>query len=158
MGGWPGAILLADDEAVSVLVQMVCETHQLISRNWAVYGSDVERESDEIIGRIESVVSSVFCPYFGQDPSDRFSDAFEQTACFCEFLAKDHIFLDGNKRTAALVTMALIWVSGFSLDIADGGDPDENDMYRWIKAIVSGDMTRKQLADNMRRVAVRLEG
>lgn len=81
---------------------------------------------------------------------NRFKDAFAQLAHCMVIIAKDHIFLDGNKRTA--VKCMSIWYNyGVKLDIDDPPDPEKNLIYKWIEGIVKKERTETELADYLRQ-------
>lgn len=104
----------------------------------------------EMIERVLSVISASFSTIFGVSPSMRYSDAFEQIADFATRLAKDHIFPDGNKRTTVMVSLALLRMSGVTLDIEDPATPEENEVYLWIQDIVTERRSTNELADLLR--------
>lgn len=108
----------------------------------------------ELVGRVESVLASVFVRVFGVSPSERYIDLFDQVSVFAEYLAKDHVFTDGNKRTTVKVSLGLIMKQGIELDLEDSDDPEDNEVYTWIEAVVTGRRTRQELADMLRSHAV----
>ena len=72
------------------------------------------------------------------------SSLFELAATLCVGLAKNHPFLDGNKRTALLATRAFLFLNGYALEpaeqdevatmVASGdGSLDESGVAAWLK-------------------------
>ena len=74
---------------------------------------------------------------------------FELAASLCFGLAKNHPFVDGNKRTALLAGRAFLFVNGYLLE------PAEEDEVLRIVAVAAGSMTEQQLAEWMQRNSVR---
>lgn len=110
---------------------------------------------DRLIGRIASVLHSTFMPVFGQPP--QYEDVFEQLAVFAEHMAKDHIFADGNKRTALRAALGLLGMQGVTLDVPDSDDPAVNELYQWIQDIVEHRKDTPELAAFLRKHAIVLE-
>lgn len=115
---------LIDEAACTGFAQSVVDAY--VSELLRVGGFLVERNSG--IGHVESIVSATFMPWFGQNPSDRFVDIFDQVSFFAEHLACNHIFTDGNKRTAVRISLSLVTLKGFKIDIDDSADPRQNDL------------------------------
>ena len=63
---------------------------------------------ERILGRVQSVLGSTFLTFFGITPRERYADVFEQISDFASRFAKDHIFPDGNKRTAVKMALAIL--------------------------------------------------
>ena len=59
-------------------------------------------------------------------------------------LARNHGFVDGNKRTGAVAMIAFLALNGQRLDMAD----DET-LGRWFEAVIEGRMSEEELADAM---------
>lgn len=74
---------------------------------------------------------------------------FELAVSICFGVAKNHPFVDGNKRTALLSARAFLFVNGYLLE------PAEEDEVLTIVAVAANSMTEQQLADWMKRNAVR---
>ena len=62
------------------------------------------------------------------------STIFELAATLCVGLAKDHPFLDGNKRTALLATRAFLFLNGYSFE------PAEADEVTTMVAVADGSL------------------
>lgn len=83
------------------------------------------------------------CSHFGIISS---VDFIEQIASLSAKIAKNHAFLDGNKRVAVLVTQQLLdaHYPGCCLNI------DDMHLYRAILGIVTGDLEIREYADLLR--------
>jgi death on curing protein len=79
------------------------------------------------------------------------SSLFELAATLCVGLAKNHPFIDGNKRTALLATCAFLSLNGCALE------PTEEDEVLTMVAVADSSLSEHQLADwlrsNCRRAA-----
>jgi death-on-curing protein len=73
------------------------------------------------------------------------SSIFDLASALCVGLAKNHPFLDGNKRTALLATRAFLFLNGHELEPAEGdevatmvaiaeGKLDEVAVAAWLKS------------------------
>jgi len=72
------------------------------------------------------------------------STLFELAATLCVGLAKNHPFIDGNKRTALLGTHAFLFLNGNALE------PTEEDEVLTMVAVADGSLSEHQLADWLR--------
>ena len=70
---------------------------------------------ERILGRVQSVLGSTFLTFFGITPRERYADVFEQISDFASRFAKDHIFPDGNKRTAVKMALAILAMHGWNV-------------------------------------------
>lgn len=142
-------------DVVSAFAEQVLEAHETIAGRMACFSASWDDDArDAAAGRVESVVSSCFGTIFGATPADRFADVFAQVSCFAIHLAKDHIFADGNKRTALLVSMALLRKAGIRVRLDDDADPAKNEAYLWIQDAVSGARGEDDLAELLRSSVV----
>lgn len=105
---------------------------------------------DETAERVKAAICASFCTYFGSQPSDRFTDVFDQVAHFASNFARDHIFLDGNKRTTMVMSFAILRIPGFTIGGDDSYIPEYNEAYRWIQDVVTNECTEKELAAYLR--------
>lgn len=113
-----------------------------------------ESQMEEMLGKVASVVSSSFGSFFGMSPNERYDDLFSQIADFAEHLSKDHIFPDANKRTTVAASISIIRTAGYTLDMDDSDDPENNQLYWWIQDIVTGGKTIGELAGILRNHAI----
>jgi death-on-curing protein len=65
---------------------------------------------------------------------------FELAATLCVGLAKNHPFVDGNKRTALLATRAFLFLNAYALE------PAEEDEVLTIIAVADGSLDERELA------------
>jgi death-on-curing protein len=77
------------------------------------------------------------------------STIFELAATLCVGLAKNHPFLDGNKRTALLATRAFLFLNGYSLE------PAEHDEVTTMVAVADGSLDVASLAAWLKRNSAR---
>ncbi|MBA3898275.1 MAG: type II toxin-antitoxin system death-on-curing family toxin [Sphingomonadaceae bacterium] len=68
-------------------------------------------------------------------------DAAALAASYAFGLARNHAFLDGNKRTAAVVSETFLDINGYALDAADA------DVVEAFLALAAGDLGEDALAD-----------
>jgi len=73
------------------------------------------------------------------------STLFDLAAALCVGLAKNHPFVDGNKRTALLATRAFLFLNGRALE------PGEEDEVLTMVAVAEGTLSERKLADWLRR-------
>lgn len=71
-------------------------------------------------------------------------DAFELAACYGVALAKNHPFVDGNKRAAFLAIGLFLWLNGLRLQAPQA------DATLTMLAVAAGQMNEAQLADWLR--------
>jgi len=74
---------------------------------------------------------------------------FELAASLCFGLAKNHPFVDGNKRTALLAARAFLFVNGYLLE------PAEEDEVLTMVAVAEDSVSEQQLAEWMQRNSTR---
>ena len=68
------------------------------------------------------------------------SSLFDLASALCAGLAKNHPFLDGNKRTALLATRAFLFLNGHGLE------PAESDEVATMVAIAEGKLDEAAVA------------
>lgn len=64
----------------------------------------------------------------------------EQAAAYLFHLAKNHPFIDGNKRTAFAVTITFIELNGYRLNLS------LEQAYRLVLRVATGDITKEELS------------
>ncbi len=107
-----------------------------------------------ILGRVQSVLGSTFLTFFGVAPRERYADIFAQISDFATRFAKDHIFPDGNKRTAVKMALAILKMHGWDVRAKDAEDAADNELYQWVQDIVTGRGSADDLAAFLRDHAV----
>lgn len=138
------------------LAESIVEVHDRIVSKRGYNPMINKEERDEMVGRVISAISAVFTTFYGVDPKDRYHDVFLQIAVFASHLSKDHIFPDGNKRTAVISSLGLLYYAGFTLDVEDGSEPERNALYRWIQGIVTDKESIDDLAGFLRECKKRI--
>ena len=68
-------------------------------------------------------------------------DAAALAASYAYGIARNHPFVDGNKRTAAVVSEAFLVLNGYTLDATDA------EIVVAFLALASGDLAEDELAD-----------
>lgn len=66
-------------------------------------------------------------------------------------IAKNHAFIDGNKRTAYIVTRLFLVANGWDIDAT------QQEKYTTTMALAAGDLTEEQFAAWLKKVAVPLK-
>ena len=73
-------LVFDDEEAIEELSSVVLQLHDALSTNGRCFATGTTEEKAAVTrGRIESVLSNVFCTIFGQSPFERFLDGFAMT-------------------------------------------------------------------------------
>lgn len=143
------------EEMTDAFSQIVMLAHTKVRKHGACFDVGSSNSRRELsVGKVRSVVQSTFVSIMGCKPRDRFQDIFDQASYFATHMALDHIFSDGNKRTALI--MALVICQSFGhvdLVIDDNPNPYWNELYRWIKDVVSREKSESELADVLRSMA-----
>ncbi len=66
-------------------------------------------------------------------------DTFEMAAAYCYHIAKNHPFVDGNKRAALLTSLTFLKENGFSIN-------QEVDFYAFMLDVASSKLSKEQIA------------
>ncbi|WP_375476041.1 type II toxin-antitoxin system death-on-curing family toxin [uncultured Jatrophihabitans sp.] len=90
------------------------------------------------MGLVESAVARPMTTVFGQDA---YSDLHTKAAALLHSLARNHAFIDGNKRVAWLAAGAFYWANGIELDAPD--DP----AYDLVIATATGNAEVGEIAE-----------
>jgi death on curing protein len=75
-------------------------------------------------------------------------DVAALAASYAFGIARNHPFIDGNKRTAYVVCELFLALNGYALTASDG------DAVMTILALAAGELSEEQLADWIRRTIV----
>ncbi len=109
----------------------ILEIHQiLINRFGGMSGIRDE-------GLLESALSQPQATFFGEllHPT-----IHEQAAAYLYHIAKNHPFLDGNKRTAYGAMETFLRFNGYNLDLSD------EQVYNMVMQVAQGEMSKEALA------------
>lgn len=152
----PFAPLMLDDAgSLDTMAGAVMRLHSTLTTIGRCHTTDATGDRAALeLGRIESVLSGAFCTIFGQSPSDRFADIFDQATYVAEHMVKDHIFEDGNKRTSLVFALSVLRLAGAPVVLSDAPEPKDNQYCAWIQNLVTGSRTRADLADELRHNCV----
>lgn len=109
-GAHPLAPLVLDDAgSLEAMAAAVMRLHSTLMTVGRCYTTDATGDRAALeLGRIESVLAGAFCTIFGQSPTDRFADIYDQATYVAEHVVKDHIFEDGNKRTSLVFALSVL--------------------------------------------------
>ena len=77
--------------------------------------------------------------------SDGQVDVAAMAASYAYGIATNHPFIDGNKRTALVVSFVFVELNGYTITAS------EVDAYTTILALAAGDLSEDELADWFRR-------
>jgi len=78
------------------------------------------------------------------------ADAFDLAAAYAVGIARDHPFIDGNKRTAFIAAVVFLLDNGHQITL------DDASVVQVMLAVSSGAMTEGELAAYLRERATRL--
>lgn len=76
---------------------------------------------------------------------------FRLAAALCVGVAKNHPFIDGNKRTALLTTRAFLFLNGYALE------PRQDDEVATLVAVAEGTLKEEALAAWLERNSTPVE-
>lgn len=89
------------------------------------------------LGLVESAVARPRTTVFG---SDAYPDIHTKAAALMHSLARNHAFVDGNKRLAWLSAGAFYWINGWHLDAPE--DP----AYDLVIGVATGEVEVNEIA------------
>jgi death-on-curing protein len=113
---------------VDLRVALAAHGEQLAEHGGAAGVSD--------IGMLESAMARrLNLPVYG-DP-----DAADLAAAYAFGIARDHPFIDGNKRTALVVSETFLNLNGYTLNC------DDVELVTTVLALAAGELTVEALAD-----------
>jgi death-on-curing protein len=90
------------------------------------------------LGLLESAVARPMASAFGEDA---YPTIFHKAAALLESLSRNHPFVDGNKRTATLTTMAFLEGNGYEVNWNNA------EALEFILAVAQGQRTITELAE-----------
>ncbi len=89
-------------------------------------------------GLLESALAQPQASFFGELLHPTISD---QAAAYLYHIARNHPFIDGNKRTALGVMEAFLILNGYELDFT------EQEIYDLVLAVAQGQMEKIELSE-----------
>jgi death-on-curing protein len=92
------------------------------------------------VGLVQSAVARPMTTVFG---SDAYPDLHTKAAALLHSLARNHAFVDGNKRVSWLAAGAMYWINGFELDAPE--DP----AYDLVIAAATGTVDFPEIAASL---------
>ena len=102
-------------------------------------GLDVVRE----MNLLESTIAALHSTFHDQTPS---MDIVEMGACYLYYMSKNHLFVDGNKRTALIASISFLRLNGI---------PTQTDSPEWerlAKAVALSKMSRGEATQALRNL------
>ena len=93
------------------------------------------------------LVSALGMPAATFDGAYLHGDVFEMAAAYMFHLARNHPFVDGNKRTALMTTIVFLGMNGQSLE----AEPDE--LTELVVDLAAGELAKSDVAVFLRRHA-----
>jgi death-on-curing protein len=97
------------------------------------------------------ILSAVERPKASFDGEDLYPDLPSKAAVLLESLARNHGFLDGNKRTAVMSFWEFLTVNGYRAELSD------LDLYDNVMGLVTGAIACAEVAELLRHVLTPLD-
>ena len=85
---------------------------------------------------LESAIAQPQITIFGQFAC---KDAYQMAAAYCFHIAKNHPFIDGNKRTSLLTTLTFLEKNGLQIN-------PKVDLYTFMLAVASSKLSKEEIA------------
>lgn len=82
------------------------------------------------------------------DQADYIQDFFDYAALNLEAIALGHPFVEGNKRTAFVMTGLILSENGYDL-------PDDDKTFEFVRKVAMGIYTREEIADWLRSNSIK---
>ncbi|MCC6151303.1 MAG: type II toxin-antitoxin system death-on-curing family toxin [Planctomycetes bacterium] len=107
---------------------------------------EVHRNQIELYGGSEGIrdlgllVSAIAMPQAGFGGQYLHADIFEMAAAYLFHLAKNHPFIDGNKRTASMAAFTFLHLNGQTLTAT------EEEFEKVVLAAAQSEMDKQQIA------------
>ena len=123
------------DSCIHLTVDIVKEIHGMVLAEFG--GSGGIRDE----GLLHSAVAAPQATYGGESP---FSDLPEVAAAYLFYICRNHPFIDGNKRTALVVSRTFLLLNGFNINASQEekyltflklaeGKIDEEELTKWFR-------------------------
>ncbi|MEM6796754.1 MAG: type II toxin-antitoxin system death-on-curing family toxin [Acidobacteriota bacterium] len=94
--------------------------------------------------------SAVALPKATFDGEFLHEDVFAMSAAYLYHLAKNHPFVDGNKRIALATCLAFLWINGYRLEA------EEDALVDLVLAVASGSASKAEVTVFLSRHAILL--
>lgn len=91
--------------------------------------------------------AAIAVPQAGGPAGYYHADLFEMAAAYLFHLAKNHPFVDGNKRTAAVAALVFLDLNGVEIRASN------HDLYETVMAVANGRLAKSAVAEFLRRHA-----
>ncbi len=92
------------------------------------------------------LMSAIAMPQSTFDGKFLHADLFEMAAAYLFHIVKNHLFLDGNKRTGAAAAMIFLRINGIQID------NDESGLVEITLATATGQADKTRIADFFRGI------
>jgi len=89
--------------------------------------------------------SAIFRMRASFDGKDLYPDIFAKAGALFESLAKNHPFVDGNKRTAFVATVTFLEINGYETEF------NKENTEKFILEVVKGNKTFRQIVNFLKR-------
>lgn len=96
---------------------------------------------------LESAIAQPKMTIFGQFAC---KDIFQMAAACCFHIAKNHPFIDGNKRTSLLITLTFLEKNGFRIN-------KKVDLYNFMLDVASSRISKEQIAEFLKNNTFKVE-
>lgn len=101
------------------------------------------------LGLLSSAVAMPAATFEGEHLHE---DLFAMAAAYLFHLAKNHPFVDGNKRIALAASLAFLWINGQRVEA------QEDDLVDLVLGVADGSVSKAEIAVFLSRHAVALAG
>lgn len=96
-------------------------------------------------GLLESALAQPQATFFGEYLH---ATIYEQAAAYLYHIAKNHLFIDGNKRTAFAVMDTFLRLNGYILNL------DNEQIYILVLKVAEGSIDKKEIAQSLEQNVV----
>ncbi len=118
-------------------VEVILKIHSEATSRFG--GLDFVRE----MNLLESTVTALHSTFLDQTPS---MDVVEMGAAYLFYMCKNHLFIDGNKRTALGACVCFLRLNGIPTQ------PDSPEWERLVKAVDSSKLNRGEVTYTLRNL------
>ncbi len=97
------------------------------------------------IGLLDSAVNAVQASFDGEYMH---KTPYERASAYIYYIAQNHPFTDGNKRTALAAGLVYLDMNGIEID-----DPDE-ELYEMMIEVSTGNFSKERVSEILKRLSV----